>query len=419
MDSKESLLNRSLFQIIENNGSKYIFSSIDGSLQPIVFPTSNLEPGEVGGLGKIEKHDTFQDIPSITLKIERFQWERDKRKKITIIVLVTLASIIGPIILSYFIQENIKINNRISELSESEALTKQLRLLVDDLKTKICGCGFIGDVLTITGPRGRDGTRILNGEITPSNELGFVGDYYLEMPNNVLWGPKTDVWSSFIRIKGSTGPQGVKGEKGDKGDKGDLGPIGLMGPTGLQGSQGIKGEKGDKGDTGIKGEQGVSGPQGVQGIPGPKGDKGDMGFTGSTGPQGNQGPKGKTGDTGCYDVSNIDCDLYHDPHSGVCLNISKGDKWFCIEESHLIDIDGWKVLGNNIRHINGIGYNVTEGYSNYLSACVRNTYVEEWDTFKFSTFPMITPDILNKINEDNLLFIGSKLLNWVAKYTFR
>ena len=77
------------------------------------------------------------------------------------------------------------------------------------------------------------GNQILSGIGAPTETLGNVGDYYLDLSNSNLYGAKTaQGWGTPISLKG------IKGEKGDKGDAGQ------------------KGDKGQKGDTGAKGEKG-------------------------------------------------------------------------------------------------------------------------------------------------------------------
>ena len=166
---------------------------------------------------------------------------------------------------------------------------------------------------------------VLSGKGAPTTKIGINGDFYIDVTNFNIYGPKTNNrWPSAVSLKGPSGSDGKpgekgssgngsngskgekgekgepgeKGERGDKGDKGDTGlkgdkgEIGLTGAIGLQGATGAQGLKGDKGDTGLTGPTGLTGSTGLQGL---KGDKGD---TGATGPQGIQGLKGDTGTTG-------------------------------------------------------------------------------------------------------------------------
>lgn len=42
------------------------------------------------------------------------------------------------------------------------------------------------------GVAGRDGTKIFSGNTTPDNSLGSVGDFYIDLTEKKLYGPKTD-----------------------------------------------------------------------------------------------------------------------------------------------------------------------------------------------------------------------------------
>jgi len=95
----------------------------------------------------------------------------------------------------------------------------------------VLGCSKNGDV----GPQGelgipgKDGSLIFNGTGIPSPSLGKVGDYYLDLTNGNLYGPKADQgWGSFFNLKGE---QGDKGEVGSKGEKGASLLNGTFAPT--------------------------------------------------------------------------------------------------------------------------------------------------------------------------------------------
>ena len=77
------------------------------------------------------------------------------------------------------------------------------------------------------------GNQILSGIGAPTETLGNVGDYYLDLSNSNLYGAKT--------AQGWGNPISLKGIQGDKGEKGDTGATG---------------QKGDKGDTGTPGQNG-------------------------------------------------------------------------------------------------------------------------------------------------------------------
>ena len=113
------------------------------------------------------------------------------------------------------------------------------------------------------------GNQILSGIGAPTETLGNVGDYYLDLSNSNLYGAKTaQGWGNPISLKGIQGDKGEKGDTGatgQKGDKGDTGATGQKGDKGDTGVTGEKGEKGDTGDTGQKGEKGDTGTPGQNG----------------------------------------------------------------------------------------------------------------------------------------------------------
>lgn len=176
---------------------------------------------------------------------------------------------------------------------------------------------------------------ILNGIGAPSKSIGIDGDFYIDVKNSKLYGPKyKGSWPEPISLKGpqglpgangingtdgktisntstTTGPTGPQGPAGPAGPKGDTGAVGPQGPSGLPGAigpagpagpagsgGGTPGPKGDTGATGPqgpKGETGTAGSNGATGAAGPKGETGTAGSNGATGPQ---GPKGETGTAG-------------------------------------------------------------------------------------------------------------------------
>jgi len=122
------------------------------------------------------------------------------------------------------------------------------------------------------------GNQILSGIGAPTETLGNVGDYYLDLSNSNLYGSKT--------AQGWGNPISLKGIQGDKGEKGDTGATGQKGDKGDTGATGQKGEKGDTGVTGQKGDTGATGQ---------KGEKGDTGATGQKGEKGEPGTPGQNG----------------------------------------------------------------------------------------------------------------------------
>ena len=125
------------------------------------------------------------------------------------------------------------------------------------------------------------GNQILSGIGAPTETLGNVGDYYLDLSNSNLYGAKTaQGWGNPISLKGIQGDKGEKGDTGATGQKGDKGDTGATGQKGEKGDTGATGQKGEKGDTGATGQKGEKGNTGATGQ---KGDKGDTGTPGQNG----------------------------------------------------------------------------------------------------------------------------------------
>ena len=126
------------------------------------------------------------------------------------------------------------------------------------------------------------GNQILSGIGAPTETLGNVGDYYLDLSNSNLYGAKTaQGWGNPISLKGIQGDKGEKGDTGATGQKGDKGDTGATGQKGDKGDTGAPGQKGEKGDTGATGQKGEKGDTGATGQKGEKGDTGTPGQNGS------------------------------------------------------------------------------------------------------------------------------------------
>jgi len=58
--------------------------------------------------------------------------------------------------------------------------------------------------LGTSGPQGGRGTGILNGTSAPNNNIGIVGDFFLNTTNMNLYGPKTESsWGTPVDLVGS------------------------------------------------------------------------------------------------------------------------------------------------------------------------------------------------------------------------
>ena len=69
-----------------------------------------------------------------------------------------------------------------------------------------------------TGATGKAGSQIYSGAGAPANTLGVTGDYYFDTLNFLLYGPKASTgWPSPITFTGPAGPTGPQGPQGPKG----------------------------------------------------------------------------------------------------------------------------------------------------------------------------------------------------------
>jgi len=170
---------------------------------------------------------------------------------------------------------------------------------------------------------------ILSGSGVPVKTIGIDGDFYIDVKNANLYGPKIKgAWkiATSLRItdskeivmptaglngaKGDRGEQGATGSDGAVGAKGATGATGLTGATGaagltgaagvagFSGGTGLTGATGSKGDTGLAGANGINGTAGSTGATGATGSNGTNGLTGLRGDTGAAGPTGTTGATG-------------------------------------------------------------------------------------------------------------------------
>lgn len=161
---------------------------------------------------------------------------------------------------------------------------------------------------------------ILSGSGVPAKTIGIEGDFYLDIKNANLYGPKTkgawkvatslrapetkNIAAPVSRPAGAVGAVGSKGATGDRGSNGASGPAGntgakgdtgLTGPAGSNGAQGLVGSTGARGETG---PNGIVGATGANGVAGPAGLTGLTGSNGTPGAIGNQGATGATGSAG-------------------------------------------------------------------------------------------------------------------------
>lgn len=111
--------------------------------------------------------------------------------------------------------------------------------------------GPVGPVGPV-GPEGPvgppDGSTVLSGQGQPTASVGKAGDFYVNLQDWSMWGPKTGgTWSlgtTLIGPPGPIGPRGPGGGSGPAGPQGPAGPAGIQGPIGLTGATGPQGAPG-------------------------------------------------------------------------------------------------------------------------------------------------------------------------------
>ena len=154
---------------------------------------------------------------------------------------------------------------------------------------------------------------ILSGNAIPTKTVGIDGDFYIDLKNANLYGPKTKgVWklATTLRVpeaKDVVVPAaGIDGAKGNTGEQGLAGANGTNGVAGAKGADGVKGADGAKGATGLTGATGSTGYTGATGSIGATGAKGETGATGLAGAAGTNGTAGAKGDTGTAGTNGVD-----------------------------------------------------------------------------------------------------------------
>ena len=154
---------------------------------------------------------------------------------------------------------------------------------------------------------------ILSGNVIPLKTVGIDGDFYIDLKNANLYGPKTKgVWklATSLRVpetKDVVVPvAGIDGAKGNTGEQGLAGANGTNGVAGAKGADGVKGADGAKGATGLTGATGSTGYTGATGSIGATGAKGETGATGLAGAAGTNGTAGAKGDTGTAGTNGVD-----------------------------------------------------------------------------------------------------------------
>ncbi len=169
-----------------------------------------------------------------------------------------------------------------------------------------------GKTAVVIKKAGRSSTSIpntiLSGNGIPGKTLGIDGDFYIDIKNANLYGPKTKgVWKLATSLRTvdskevvvpSVGAKGNQGEQGTTGTSGTNGTDGVKGATGATGATGVTGSTGATGFTGATGSMGATGSTGATGAAGTVGVAGATGSIGATGAAGTAGATGSAGTDG-------------------------------------------------------------------------------------------------------------------------
>jgi Phage Tail Collar Domain len=95
--------------------------------------------------------------------------------------------------------------------------------------------GSVGQqgVAGANGVNGKAGNSVISGAGTPSESQGNIGDYYIDMTNRAIYGPKTsNGWGSATSLVGAPGVAGKDGAAGNSVLNGSGAPISTVGNDG-------------------------------------------------------------------------------------------------------------------------------------------------------------------------------------------
>ena len=260
------------------------------------------------------------------------------------------------------------------------------------------------------------GNQILSGIGAPTETLGNVGDYYLDLSNSNLYGAKTaQGWGNPISLKGIQGDKGEKGDTGATGQKGEKGDTGATGQKGEKGDTGATGQKGEKGDTGATGQKGEKGDTGATGQ---KGDKGD---TGATGQKGEKGDTGATGQNGSKIYAGI---------GAPTINIGAVGDWYIDSQNKRLygpkETSGWSneyiplTVNSEIRDSDYVLSENNSKLTKWLNKGVKkidmNTVPElrNVNDIRFDSFAGCT-ELESIIIGDNVLYIQARAFSYLKK----
>ncbi|MDB5946137.1 MAG: hypothetical protein JWQ33_1163, partial [Ramlibacter sp.] len=157
-----------------------------------------------------------------------------------------------------------------------------------------------------SGTTGSAAPGLYSGTSAPASALGQNGDFYINLTDKTLFGPKSGgTWpSTGVAVVGAVGPAGANGNPGP------AGPAGAPGTSLLSGAGAPSNAVGANGDFYINTTNGtLIGPKAAGAWPGVAtsliGSVGATGATGATGPAGSTGATGATGAAGATGATGL------------------------------------------------------------------------------------------------------------------
>ncbi|MBN2733085.1 MAG: hypothetical protein JXR26_11705 [Balneolaceae bacterium] len=157
--------------------------------------------------------------------------------------------------------------------------------------------GWGDPIIVLMGDDGADGTKIHSGSGAPKASLGVNGDFYIDLTNQDLYGPKTDDgWGDPVNLNGEDGQDGADGQDGEDGSQiyaGDGPPDASQGKVGdYYLDQTNKDLYGPKTESGWGQPINLSGEDGQDGADGQDGEDGSRIYAGSGAPDASLGKVG-------------------------------------------------------------------------------------------------------------------------------
>lgn len=128
------------------------------------------------------------------------------------------------------------------------------------------GEGWGEPIIVLMGDDGKDGTQIHSGSGVPADTLGVAGDFYIDLNNQDLYGPKSDSgWEAPVNLSGEDGADGKDGSQIYSGDGAPDSSLGAVGDYYLdKTNKDLYGPKTDNGwgqPVNLNGEDGEDGSQ--------------------------------------------------------------------------------------------------------------------------------------------------------------